>query len=227
MHAARTSRCMCRRPGFTRVELAVVLVIIALLASMILPGIYVTRHGPANSTMCLHNMRQIGLATINFASAHNGKFPEMVGEDNGEVYIDANKSEVPAPWTVAVLPLLEQMGLHDRLLTPTRSESFNELASWQIPVFVCPSLQANDEAAVNSYVVNGGYMTLSRWNNASRVDNGHSLDRYDWQADGVESITFEDQRITRATGVLFSGGTTHIDDIRDGTSTTILLSENI
>ncbi|MEZ5940971.1 MAG: DUF1559 domain-containing protein [Planctomycetaceae bacterium] len=100
------------------------------------------------------------------------------------------------------------------------------MAARPMPVYRCPSSPFSDQQAVNSYVANGGYMTLSRWNNASRVDIGHSLDGYNWQADGVGLVTVEDRHITRATGVVFAGGTTRIEDIGDGTSTTILLCEN-
>ena len=63
-----------RNTGFTLVELLVVIAIVALLIAMILPAIKEARR-QAMVTVCMANLKQIGLGLTSYASDHEGHFP--------------------------------------------------------------------------------------------------------------------------------------------------------
>ena len=61
--------------GFTLVELLVVVAIIGTLVGLLLPAVQAAR-SQGRRTACASNLRQIGLATLQFADAHQGRWPE-------------------------------------------------------------------------------------------------------------------------------------------------------
>jgi len=77
-----------RHGAFTLIELLVVISIIAVLAAMLLPAIGVVR-ASARGTVCASNLRQLGMAMVQYTADEEGKYPTVCGW-NGALAWDAN-----------------------------------------------------------------------------------------------------------------------------------------
>jgi prepilin-type N-terminal cleavage/methylation domain-containing protein len=126
--------------GFTLVELLVVIAIIGILVALLLPAIQAAREA-ARRTQCQSNNKQIGLAILNYASAHGGELPPG-GITNGPCCSTRSKEN----WALSILPYLELQNLYDQY----HFDEFNEdELNWPVlktivPVYLCPSDEDTD-----------------------------------------------------------------------------------
>lgn len=113
--------------GFTLIELLVVIAIIAVLISLLLPGIQQAREA-ARRTQCKSNLKQIGLAMHNYHDVYRS-FPMGA---NGQIY---------GPF-VAILPYLDQVSLHqlydfnEYYTSVDNLEAINQ----RLPAYLCPTM---------------------------------------------------------------------------------------
>ena len=118
--------------AFTLVELLVVIAIIGILVALLLPAIQAVRES-ARRTQCMNNLRQIGVACLNFESAYKN-FPTAGGAV--EQFIDPNEQVKAsygyegASWMYQILPYLEEQSLYDlREATAVRMPALSTRAS--------------------------------------------------------------------------------------------------
>lgn len=124
------------RRGFTLVELLVVIAIIGILIALLLPAIQAAREA-ARRNQCRNNLKNIGLACQNHASALK-TFPSAGSGwgDYLECYIQGGKPFGPkkqgVSWAYQILPYLEESALHG--LTSTA-----QVQNTPVPLYNCPS----------------------------------------------------------------------------------------
>lgn len=91
------------RPGFTLVELLVVVTILGILAGLLLPAVQMARE-TARRTECASNLHNIGIALHSFESAY-GRFPV------GDRRLDGTEHA----WSTQILPFAEQANLYRQI----------------------------------------------------------------------------------------------------------------
>jgi prepilin-type N-terminal cleavage/methylation domain-containing protein/prepilin-type processing-associated H-X9-DG protein len=105
------SRVVTRKNGFTLVELLVVIAIIGILVALLLPAIQAAREA-ARRTQCTNNIKQLGLAAMNYVTARKG-FPVGLQGPTG-----CFGQPVAGPrWTnvmVEVMPYIEEGNLQSQ-----------------------------------------------------------------------------------------------------------------
>ncbi|MBQ9371366.1 MAG: DUF1559 domain-containing protein [Thermoguttaceae bacterium] len=212
-----------RQNGFTLVELLVVIAIIGILIGLLLPAVQAAREA-ARRMQCTNNLKQLGIATLNFESA-NGRIPNQFGDSMfvGGSYpgVDSYLLNRLSVQTL-LLPYLEQAPVYDRLISlldgsvdyhliSTYNYVDNNPLATSISAFLCPSdgnsVKPSTATGRNNYACSvGDSTTCSAARNNAMQDASH----------------------TKRRGVFVNGllaGKTVLSAIKDGTSNTMGFAE--
>jgi prepilin-type N-terminal cleavage/methylation domain-containing protein len=134
-----------RRPAFTLIELLVVIAIIGILIGLLLPAVQKVREA-ANRMKCTNHLKQIGLATHNYADT-NEKVPNAwLFQWNGFGGNSPNR-DITTFWHL-ILPYVEQPAVYDLGTTANPTVRNANIRLWScipqvggvsINVYLCPS----------------------------------------------------------------------------------------
>lgn len=205
--------------GFTLVELLVVIAIIGVLVAILLPAIQAAREASRRSA-CQNNLRQIGLALLNFEST-NKELP--VGAKSQKIDIFPYDT-YGTSWFVEILPYLEQQSLYeklDRIGANSGSVLLNKsngvaIDGVVIRTLICPSSPLSATLAV------GGFQVM--------------MPSYVGISGAASSATFLESRVNRCclpgnNGEISGGGylipnqAVRLNEIADGLSHSVVVGE--
>jgi prepilin-type N-terminal cleavage/methylation domain-containing protein/prepilin-type processing-associated H-X9-DG protein len=237
MHMFRT-----RRPAFTLIELLVVIAIIAVLIGLLLPAVQKVRAASARS-QCQNNLKQLALAVHQYVGTTKF-FPSNGGP--GAWVGQYGAAQPNWSWLARILPSIEQDNLYRAAGVPTANINSDPSAvATAVPTFLCPSdktingLPRTNAADIGRAPV-AGVNTLPSGVGQTNY-KGVCGDNWCWgtyqfappggagpncAADGLEAGNGIFYRTDGFAGTRGHGPLT-LDLIKDGTSNTFMIGEDI
>lgn len=222
-----------RRPGFTLVELLVVIAIIGILVALLLPAIQAAREA-ARRTKCLNNLKQMGLAILNYESTRK-TYPRGRWNVNPA---DTSKHSVPDrtvtksndhSWQAVVLPYAEEQNIASQYdLRKAWFHADNRLpVTYPLSIFVCPTVP--EMSRFDVMFTSDLKPAAGDYGSANGVGNGAwtlagTLGPYPTAEAGYQAD--EGSRVIGVIHKVFLRSPTRVKDVSDGTSKTIMLAES-
>lgn len=192
---------MKRENGFTLVELLVVIAIIGILVGMLLPAVQNVREA-ARRSICLNNIRQSGLALMNYENS-NQRLPSGWSTSDPSLPI----SDPGWGWSATILPFLESQNAHDQIdfTKPINDPAHEGIIKTAFSFFLCPSDPALEIVDLGSTAF--GELMVGR-SNYSGVFGSNEVEE--------EAL---------GNGAFFANSKLILSDFTDGLSNTMIVGE--
>lgn len=225
--------------GFTLIELLVVIAIIGILVGLLLPAVQAARKS-ARRTKCTNNLRQIGLAVMNYEAAR-GSLPK----GDWRQRTSATGVDSLATWVSLTLPYLEEANLYRRIDFSRPFFEQTNLSKTVLPhhvsfeTHICPSNGSVGLIEWNNahYGARGNYAATAGW---AGPDSGVWMNDVQWEQIGTDGRGHPENP-TGAEFIAHNGRTIHsalsgfgsfmvnkgiaLKEAEDGTSNTVAFSE--
>jgi prepilin-type N-terminal cleavage/methylation domain-containing protein len=216
------------RKAFTLIELLLVIGIIAVLLGLLLPAVMKVREA-ANRMHCANNLKQLGLALQLYENNHR-KFPP--GQVIGPLPQAGVTQAVAHGWGPYILPYIEQEALAEgyRWDLSNTDPANQPVVTTQLNVFQCPSAEPDRFFYGGPFAVYGGKAACGDYGPTWGVDTALvNLGLIDQPADAPCFVlgwhnSIPDLWVYR--GILAPNEMTCVSQILDGTSNTIVLTED-
>ncbi len=212
---------MQRKNGFTLVELLVVIAIIGILIGMLLPAVQQVREA-ARRGHCMNNMRQIGIAIMNYESS-NETYPPGWSTANPN---DAHS----APgwgWSAHILPFVEAGNAYRGIDfdLPIENAINRPMVEAKLPVFVCTSDPAGALVNLDEHIEHDHDHDEDHF---QARDDDHDHEEF-WVGRSNYSGVFGSDEIEanpfRGNGAFFANSKLPLALFRDGLSNTMIVGE--
>jgi prepilin-type N-terminal cleavage/methylation domain-containing protein/prepilin-type processing-associated H-X9-DG protein len=231
----RTSGRRRAQRGFTLIELLVVIAIIAVLIALLLPAVQQAREA-ARRSQCQNNLKQLGLALMNYESSYKVLPMEKITITAGATSpVNYNQC-----WTTMTLPFMDQAPLYNAFNFNTDFDNpvNYPVTTTQLSVFICPSappagLRNNPAAIPGQLSPSGLYPAPPTMFGICdyMASSGVRFSLY-WVQDGNGSTLCPPAQYlsspldNRWASAMHSTNETPIAAITDGTSNTIMIVED-
>lgn len=137
--------------GFTLIELLVVISIIGVLIALLLPAVQAAREA-ARRAQCSNNLKQIGLAILNYESAH-GSFPmgnvaQGRQADNCDRYMGHT-------WQNYIMPFMETSAVYNSVNFDRVYNSLVQVTAFQLKIsaYLCPDDSTSVDLTSQGHIV--------------------------------------------------------------------------
>ena len=216
------NRTNCRfdsRRGFTLVELLVVIAIIGILIALLLPAVQAAREA-ARRSQCTNNLKQLGIALHNYHDTYKAFPPLGGGTGDGN---EATTNRLHLSGFAGLLPFMEQQALYDQVSSPQASPAYPAWGpvpwyGWNfypfhanVTAFRCPSDGTKES----------GHYTPFGNTNYNFCVGDQIRDTVWWNKYGAAVGS------QRPRGIFGRVSYLTMADIKDGTSNTIAMSEQV
>lgn len=193
------------RRAFTLVELLVVIAIIAMLVTLLLPAVQSARES-ARRSQCQNNLRQIGLAVVNYMDVHGEVLP--MGRDDTRHFA--------VSWAFRILPFLEDKAVHDAHVEGAMVEDIKNSVAMRtpIPTYICPTRRSPDDL-----------VDFDNNDSASRVKKAAAPGDYAASAGPFAQYGNGGEKNPSESGVIYTRSAVKLRQVTDGTSKTFCVGE--